>query len=140
MFNRERVCTRVGVNQERRRVAAIHVCSGSIVSGTNLDAADVAHPCHPSLLIGFDDNVTELLGCGKPAECLNVDLISLVSWSWRLIQNPSRDLQVLGAQCREHLTAVAIVRRNLVGFEPHADVFLAPPPKLPTSHTSTPPA
>src|SRR5260370_37809021 len=31
---------------------------------SNLDAADIAHPGHPSLLIGFDDDVTELLGCG----------------------------------------------------------------------------
>src|SRR5712664_3000291 len=116
MFNCERGCTRLGVNQERRRVAAIHVCSLSIISGTHLDAADVAHPRHPSLLIGFDDNATELLGRGQPTKCLNVNLIGLLPRSPRLIQNPTRDLQVLGAQCREHLTAVEIVRPELAGL------------------------
>src|SRR5882724_12696180 len=118
MFDSKGVCTRLRVDQERGSVAAIHVRSGSVISGTNLDSADVAHPGHPSLLIGFDDDVTELLGCGKPAECLNVDLISLMPRSGRLIQNSGRDLQVLGAQCRKHLTAVETDRRNLVGFEP----------------------
>src|SRR5713226_1582021 len=135
MFDRKGVCPRLSVNQERRSVAAIHVCSRSIISGTNLDSTDVAHPGHPSLLIGFDDDVTELLGCGKPAECLNVDLISLVPRSWRLIQYPGRDLQVLGAQRREHLTAVEIVRRNLVGFEPDAHGVLAAALELHISNT-----
>src|SRR5882672_10993020 len=97
MFDSERVCARLGINHERRSVAAIHVRSRSIISGTNLDAADVEHPCHPSLLVGFDDNVTELLGRGQLAEGLNANLIGLMPGSRRLIQNPSRDLQVLGA-------------------------------------------
>ena len=53
----------------------------------------------------------------------------------RLIQNPSRDLQVLGAQCHEHLTAVEIVRRNLVGFEPDAHGVLAAALELHISNT-----
>src|SRR6266436_8451864 len=125
MFDRKGIGARLRVDQEGRSVTAIHVGSGSIISGTNLDSTDVAHPGHPSLLVGFDDDVTELLGSGEPAECLYVDLISFVPRSRRLIQNPGRDLQVLSAQSREHLTAVEIVHRNLVGFEPDAHGVLA---------------
>jgi len=58
-----------------RSVTAIHVGSGSIISGANLDPANVAHPGHPSLLIGFDDDVSpNCSGVERPAECLNVDL------------------------------------------------------------------
>src|SRR4029077_15528200 len=101
----------------------------------NLDSTDVAHTGHPSLLIGFYDNVTELLDCRKPAERLNVDLVGLAPWTGRLIQNPSRDLQVLGAQRREHLTAVEIVRCNLVGFEPDAHRVLTAAQELHISNT-----
>src|SRR5215472_2032438 len=135
MVDRKRVCARLRVDQERRRVTAIHVRSGSIIRGTNLDSTDVAHTGHPSLLIGFDDDVTELLGCRKPAEGLDVDLVGLAPWNGRLIQKPSRDLQVLGAQRREHLTAVEIVRRDLVRFEPDAHGVLTAAQELHISDT-----
>src|SRR5260370_38404399 len=104
MWGRKGVWPRLRVDQERRSVTAIHVGSGSIISGTNLDSTDVANPGHPSLLIGFDDDVTELLGFGKPAECLDVDLVALAPGNRRRIENPGPGLQVLGAHRPQQLT------------------------------------
>src|SRR5260370_979059 len=66
---------------------------------------------------------------------INVDMIHRVPRSWRLIRDPGRAMQVLGGQCREPITAVEIVRRTLVGFEPDAHGVLAAALELHISNT-----
>jgi len=127
MFDRKGVCARLRVDQEGRSVTAIHVGSGSIISGANLDPADVAHPGHPSLLIGFDDDVTELLGCGKPAERLNVDLVGFVPRSWRLIQNPRRDCRFWARSAASTSLPLRLFAATLSGSSQMRMAYSRPP-------------
>ena len=62
-------------------------------------------------IVGFDDDVGELLGRGQPAERFDVDLIGFVTRGRRLVQDAGRDLKILGAQRREHVAGGEIVGR-----------------------------
>ena len=125
MLDRERVGAGLGEDQQGRRIAAIHVGRGAVIRGADLDPADVADARHASLVVGFDDDVGELLGRGQPAERLDVDLIGLVARDRRLVQDTGRDLQVLRAQRREHVAGIEIVGRDLVRIEPDAHRIFA---------------
>src|SRR5262249_60630765 len=78
-----------------------------------------------SSVVGFDDDVGELLGRGQPAERFDVDLISFVARARRLVQDTGRDLKILRAQRGEHVAGGEIVGRRLVRVEPDAHCIFA---------------
>src|SRR5262249_47385044 len=96
-----------------------------VIRGADLDPTDVADAGHPSSVVGFDDDVGELLGRGQPAERFDVDLISFVTRGRRLVQDTGRDLKILCAQHGEHVAGGAIVGRRLVWVEPDAHRIFA---------------
>src|ERR1700751_945239 len=118
MLDRERVCSGLGVDDQGRRIAAIHVGRVAVIRGADLDPTDVADAGHASSVVGFDDDVGELLGRGQPAERFDVDLISFVTGGRRLVQDTGRDLKILRAQRGEHVAGGEIVGRRLVRVEP----------------------
>ena len=70
MLDRQRVRAGLGEDQQRQAVAAVHEGGRAIIGGADLDPTDVADAGHPSLAVGLDDDVGELLGRGQPAERL----------------------------------------------------------------------
>src|SRR5215469_18020859 len=69
----ERVGAGLGVNDQGRRIAAVHVGRAAVIRGADLDSADVAYAGHASAVVGLDDDVAELFGRGEPAERFDVD-------------------------------------------------------------------
>ena len=134
MIDRERVGAGLGINDQRRRVAAVHESRGTVIRGADLDATDVTDACHSSLAVGFDDDVGELLGRRQPPKRFDIDLIGLVSWHGGLIQDTGRDLQILGAQCGEHFAGAEIVCRDFVRIEPDAHGIFAAAQELDIAH------
>src|SRR6516164_7982611 len=125
MLDRERVCPGLGIDEQSCRIAAIHVSRAAVIRGADLDATGVADPGHAPPVIRFKDYVGELLGRGQPAERFDIDLVSFVTRGWRLIEDTGRDLQILCAQCREHLISTKVVCRDSVRIEPDAHGVLA---------------
>ena len=121
----ERVGARLGKDEQGRRIAAIHVGRVAVIRGADLDPTDVADAGHASSIVGFDDDVGELLGRGQPAERFDVDLISFVTRGRRLVQDTGRDLKILCAQRREHVAGGEIVGRCLLRVEPDAHRIFA---------------
>ena len=120
LIDRERVGAGLGIDEQDRRIAAVHVGGAAVIRGADLDPTDVAHAGHASSTVGFDDDVGELLGRGQPAERFDVDLIGLVARGRRLVQDTGRDLEILRAQRRERVAGGEIVGRGLVRVEPDA--------------------
>src|ERR1700739_3347527 len=125
MLDRERVCPGLGIDDQDCRIAAVHVGRVAVIRGADLDPADVADPGHAPSAIRFEDDVGELFGRGPPAESFDIDLLGFVTRRWRLIEDTGRDLQILCAQCREHLIGTEVVCRDSVGIEPDAHGVLA---------------
>ena len=121
----ERVGAGLGKDEQGRRIAAIHVGRVAVIRGADLDPTDVADAGHASSIVGFDDDVGELLGRGQPAERFDVDLISFVTRGRRLVQDTGRDLKIFCAQRREHVAGGEIVGRCLVRVEPDAHRIFA---------------
>src|SRR5262249_4097965 len=120
MIDGERVGAGLGIDEEGRRIAAVHVGRAAVIRGADLDPTDVTNAGHASSAVGLDDDVGELLRRGQPAERFDVDLIGLVTRDRRLVQDAGRDLQVLRAQRREHFAGVESGGRGLVRVEPDA--------------------
>jgi hypothetical protein len=78
VLHRQRVRPGLGENQQRQTGAAIRERGRPVICGANLDASDVPDARYPSLSVGFENDVAELLWCGQPAERLDVELIGLV--------------------------------------------------------------
>src|SRR6516225_9430548 len=125
MLDRERVCPGLGIDEQGCRIAAVHVGRVAVVRGADLDPTDIADPGHAAPGIRFEDDVGELLGRGQPAERFDIDLVSFVTRGWRLIEDTGRDLQILCAQCREHVIGAEVVCRDFVRIEPDAHGVLA---------------
>jgi hypothetical protein len=125
MIDCERVGARLGIDEQGRRIAAVHVGCGAVIRGADLDSTDVTDTGHASSAVGLDDDVAELLRRGQPAKRFDVDLIGLVAGGWWLIQDTGRDLQILRAECTEHLVCPEVVRRNPVRIEPDTHGVLA---------------
>src|SRR5215475_6947493 len=125
MIDGERIGAGLGVDEEGRRIAAVHVGRATVIRGADLNPTDVADAGHASSAVGLDDDIGELLGRGKPAERFDVDLIGLVTRGRWLIQDTGRDLQVLRAQRREYVARIEIVGRGLVRVEPDAHRIFA---------------
>src|SRR5262249_44956199 len=124
-IDRERVGAGLGIDEQGRRIAAIHVGRAAVIRGADLDPTDVADAGHASSVVGLDDDVGELLGRGQPAERFDVDLISFVTRGRRLVQDTGRDLKILRAQRGEHVAGGEIVGRRLVRVEPDAHRIFA---------------
>src|SRR6516164_1343176 len=125
MLDRKGVCPGLGIDDQGCRIAAVHVGRVAVIRGADLDPTDVADPGHAPPAIRFEDDVGELLGRGQSAERFDIDLVGFVTRGWRLIEDTSRDLQILRAQCREHFVCTEVVCRNFVRIEPDAHGVLA---------------
>src|SRR5215467_5103856 len=125
MLDGERVCPGLGIDEQGCRIAAVHVGRVAVIRGADLDATDFADPGHAPPVIRFEDDIGELLGPGQPAERFDIDLVGFVTRGWRLIENTGRDLQILCAQCREHVIGAEVVYRDFVRIEPDAHGVLA---------------
>src|SRR5215831_12684567 len=125
MLDRERVCPGLGIDDEGCRIAAVHVGRVAVIRGADLDPTDVADPGHAPPAIRFENDVGELLGRGQPAERFDIDLVGFITRGWRLIEDTGRDLQILCAQCREHVIGAEVVCRDFVRIEPDAHGVLA---------------
>src|SRR5260370_22094384 len=106
-------------------MAAIHVGRAAVIRGADLAPTIVADAGLASLVVGFDDDVGELLRRGQPAERFEVDLISFVTRGRRLVEDTGRDLKILRGQRREHVAGGEIVGRRLVRVEPDAHRIFA---------------
>ena len=135
---RQRVGTRLRKDQERHAGPAVHERRGAVIGGADLDPADVAQPRHAALAVRLQHDGGELLGRGKPAERLHVDLVGLLGGDRRLVQDARRDLDVLGAQRGQHLARVHVVRGDLVGIEPDAHGIFAAAEDLDIADASQP--
>ena len=106
------VPTNIGAAQQA--LTAVHEGGGAVIGRADLDVPDVTNAGRPSLRIGLQDNVGELLWGRQPAERLDIELIGRISRHRRLIQNASGDLHVLRLQRRKHFTGVELVSGHLV--------------------------
>src|SRR5262249_53374702 len=62
MIDSERVGAGLGIDEQGRRIAAVHVSRAAVIRGADLDATDVPDAGHASSAVGLDDDVGELLG------------------------------------------------------------------------------
>ena len=68
MIDGERIGAGLGIDEQGRRIAAVHVGRAAVIGGADLDPTDVTDARHASANVGLDDDVGELLGRGQPAE------------------------------------------------------------------------
>ena len=69
-----------------------------------LDAGDIAQAYDTALIGGLDNHLAKLLGADQAALGLDADLEGLRAVSRRLVHDPGRHLQVLGAQGANHIS------------------------------------
>ena len=60
----ERVGAGLGIDEQGRRIAVIHVGRAAVIRSADLDPTDVVDAGHASSVVGFDDDVGELLRRG----------------------------------------------------------------------------
>ena len=133
-LHRQRVRAGLGEDQQRYAGAAIHIGGRAVIRGADLDASDVAEARHPSLIVGFEDDIEELLRRGQPAQGLDVELIGLMGGNRRLVEDAGRDLDILGAQRGQDFARIETMGRDLVRIEPDAHRIVAGAEELDIAH------
>ncbi len=137
-FHGERVGAGLREDQQRHPLLLIHVGRGPVVRRADFNPADVADAGRPSLRVGLQDDVGELLRRGQATQRLHVELVRGAALHRRLVEHTSRDLDVLRPQGRQHLAGIEAVRRHLVGIQPDPHRIVARPEQLHVAHARQP--
>ena len=122
---REGVRARPLIYQKGGGDFAVEICVRGVDVRPELYARDVAHPRHPAIRIGSDDDVAELIRTRQPAECLNRHLEAARRCCRRLIDGAGRDLNIGGAQSRDDVAGSKATRLDLGRVEPHSHGIVA---------------